>query len=133
MAFNSMTLWQYLQLIHNITEKQNHDEINFVIIYVCSFHLIKTIIQKNKKCFPNLKKSSCSVTYNSAVVLQRTVVGIFVGKLLHCDSVASATEIYESFVQLFGLPKKVKNFHSVCEATRSYGSEREESDNANSH
>jgi len=31
LAFNSMTLWQYLQLIHNITEKQNHDEINFVI------------------------------------------------------------------------------------------------------
>jgi len=50
---------------------------------------------------------------------------------LHCDSVASATKIYESFVQLFGLPKKVKNFHSVCEVVRSYGSEREESDSDN--
>jgi len=121
LAFNSIT--QYLQLIHNITEKQNHDEINFVIIHICSSHLIRTVIRKSKKCFPN-KKKQC---------LQRTstVVGIFVGKLVHCDSVASATKIYESFVQIFGLPKKVKNFHSVCEAIRSYGSEREDSDSNN--
>ena len=113
-----MTLWQYIQLIFNITEKQNYEQNKFIIIHICSSHLIKTVIRKGKKCFPNKKKQW----------LQRQIIGILTSKLLHCDSVTSATKIYESLMQIFGLSKKVKNFDSIIRTVRSDESEREESD-----
>lgn len=102
-GFNHMTLHQCIQTLYDIYERGIGLEDGLVIVHICSSHLIKTVLNKAEKCFPNKRTQGH----------ERRVVGAFMNKLIHCDSVASAAKIYESLVKVFGFEKEPENLDEI--------------------
>jgi len=89
LSFNKMSLMNYLTVIFNKHENNERLEHGFTIIHICSSHLVKTVLRKSKTLMKNSR--------------QIRLAGMAIAKLIHCDKLSEARNVFRSLVKVFNL------------------------------
>lgn len=105
-AFNGMNLSLYIQYMYDKYEKNIKTDVKVTVLHVCSSHFIKTVCQKTKKCYPKEQKHI------------RFIATSLMAKMLHCECVSAAAEVYVVFVTLFGLKNKYTDFNQLVSSVK---------------
>jgi len=84
-----MSLMNYLTVIFNKHENNERLEHGFTVIHICSSHLVKTVLRKSKTLMKNSR--------------QIRLAGMAIAKLIHCDKLSEARNVFRSSVKVFNL------------------------------
>ena len=122
MAFNRMTIKEYLQLTFLImTTNENNSKLkNVVILLECSSHLTKTMKSDTKKFFTDYKL--------------RSVVYEIMGKFFDCETWAELLNIMKNFIIIFtssSYDNNVKESLKVMEKFKDNSSSNDDITNSN--
>jgi len=89
LSFNKMSLMNYLTVIFNKHENNERLEHGFTTIHICSSHLVKTVLRKSKTLMKNSR--------------QIRLAGMAIAKLIHCDKLSEARNVFRSLIKVFNL------------------------------